>query len=82
MRRVVQDGVELELETVRGIDDEGTDVWILTRVQSKRGIDLPGFKPAVHEHIVLIARSSAPARRVKTQSGGWLRVLGGSLGDR
>ena len=82
MRRVVQDGVELELETVRGIDDEGTDVWVLTRVQSKRGIDLPGFKPAVHEHIVLIARSSAPARRVKTQSGGWLRVLGGSLGDR
>jgi hypothetical protein len=82
MRRVVSDGVELELDTLRGIDDEGTDVWILTRVQSKRGIDLPGFKPAVHEHIVLIARSSAPARRVKTQSGGWLRVLGGSLGDR
>ncbi|MFV8754254.1 hypothetical protein ACNOYE_27230 [Nannocystaceae bacterium ST9] len=82
MRRVVQDGVELELETVRGLDDDGTDVWILTRVQSKRGIDLPGFKPAVHEHIVLLARSSAPARRVKTQSGGWLRLLGGSLGDR
>jgi hypothetical protein len=81
MRRVVRDGVELELETIRGIDDEGTDVWILTRVQSKRGIELAGFKPAVHEHIVLMARSSAPARRVKTQSGGWLRVLGGSLGD-
>lgn len=81
MRRVVRDGVELELETIRGIGDEGTDVWILTRVQSKRGIELPGFKPAVHEHIVLMARSSSPARRVKTQSGGWLRVLGGSLGD-
>jgi CHASE2 domain-containing sensor protein len=81
MRRVVQDGVELELETVRGIDDDGSDVWVLTRVKSKRGIDLPGFKPAVHEHIVLMARSSVPAQRVRTRSGGWLRVLGGSLGD-
>lgn len=79
MRRVVQDGVELELDTVRGIDDEGSDVWVLTRVKSKRGIDLPGFKPAVHEHIVLMARSSVPAQRVKTRSGGWLRVLGGNL---
>ncbi len=82
MRKVVREGVELELDAVRGNDDEGDDVWVLTRVESRRGIDLPGFKPALHEHIVLMARSSIPARRVQTQSGGWLRVLGGSVGER
>jgi hypothetical protein len=50
-------------------------VWVLSRIRSKRGIDLPGFKPAVHEHILLMARSSAPAQTIRTRSGGLLRVL-------
>lgn len=78
MRKVVRTGVEIELDAVAGLEDTGDDVWVLSRIRSKRGIDLPGFKPAVHEHILLMARSSAPAQTIKTRSGGFLRVLGKS----
>jgi CHASE2 domain-containing sensor protein len=75
LRKVVADGVEIELDSQPGLEDPGDDVWVLSRIRSKRGIDLPGFKPAVHEHILLMARSSAPAQTIRTRSGGLLRVL-------
>jgi CHASE2 domain-containing sensor protein len=75
LRKVVAEGVEIELDAQPGIEDPGHDVWVLSRIRSKRGIDLPGFKPAVHEHILLMARSSAPAQTIRTRSGGLLRVL-------
>jgi CHASE2 domain-containing sensor protein len=75
LRKVVVEGVEIELDAQPGIEDPGHDVWVLSRIRSKRGIDLPGFKPAVHEHILLMARSSAPAQTIRTRSGGLLRVL-------
>jgi GAF domain-containing protein len=78
LRIVVGNGVELELDAIPGLDDDGDDVWVLSRIRSKRGIDLPGFKPALDEHILLMARSSAPAQTIKTRSGAFLRVLGGS----
>jgi|GEM_PF-2150965 len=78
MRKVVRSGVEIELDAVAGLEGTGEDVWVLSRIRSKRGIDLPGFKPAVHEHILLMARSSAPAHTIQTRSGNVLRVLGGS----
>jgi hypothetical protein len=78
LRNVVGNGVELEVDAKPGIDDDGDDVWVLSRIRSKRGIDLPGFKPALDEHILLMARSSAPAQTIKTRSGAFLRVLGGS----
>ncbi|MCA9684995.1 MAG: hypothetical protein KC457_22625, partial [Myxococcales bacterium] len=78
MRKVVNDGVEVELESVNGLDGEGDDVvWVMSRIRSKRAIELPGFKAAVHEHILLMARSSAPAKTIKTRSGHLLRVLSG-----
>ncbi len=77
MRKVVRNGVAIELDAVPGIEDSG-DVWVMSRIQSKRSIDLPGFKPAVNEHILLMARSSTPAQTVKTPSGAVLRVLSGS----
>src|SRR5690606_26314762 len=76
MRNVIGNGVEIELEAVPGIDDPGDDIWVLSRIRSQRGIDLPGFKPALHEHILLTAHSSAPAQTIKTRSGTYLRVLG------
>lgn len=76
MRNVVGNGVEIELEAVPGIDEPSDDIWVLSRIHSQRGIDLPGFKPAVHEHILLMAHSSAPTRTIKTRSGAYLRVLG------
>lgn len=75
MRKVMTEGHEIELDAQPGIEDPGDDVWVLSRIRSKRGIELPGFKPAVHEHILLMARSSAPALTVRTRSGGLLRVL-------
>lgn len=81
MRKVITDGHEIELDATAGIEDPGDDVWVLSRIRSKRGIDLPGFKPAVHEHILLMARSSAPAQTIRTRSGGLLRVLRGGSGD-
>ncbi|MFO7567067.1 MAG: CHASE2 domain-containing protein [Enhygromyxa sp.] len=78
MRNVVGNGVEIELDAVPGIDDPGDEIWVLSRIQSHRGIDLPGFKPALHEHILLTAHSSAPAQTIKTRSGAYLRVLGKS----
>jgi hypothetical protein len=80
MRNVVGSGVEIEieLEAVPSIDDPGDDVWVLSRIRSQRGLDLPGFKPGVDEHILLMARSSAPAQTIKTRSGAFLRVLGRS----
>jgi hypothetical protein len=78
MRKVVGNGVEIELDAAPGIDDPGDDVWVLSRICSKRGVDLPGFKPGVDEHILLMARSSAPAQTIKTRSGAFLRVLGRS----
>jgi hypothetical protein len=75
LRKVVAEGVDIELDAQPGIEDPGDDVWVLSRIRSKRGIDLPGFKPAVHEHILLMARSSAPAQTIRTRSGGLLRVL-------
>lgn len=78
MRNVVGNSVEIELEAVPGIDDPGDDVWVLSLIRSQRGIDLPGFKPALHEHILLMAHSSAPAQTIKTRSGAFLRVLGKS----
>lgn len=82
MRKVLAaENVEIELEVKPGIEDPGDDVWILSRIRSKRGIDLPGFKPAVHEHILLMARSSAPAKTIRTRSGGLLRVLRGGFGE-
>jgi CHASE2 domain-containing sensor protein/GAF domain-containing protein len=81
MRKVINDGHEIELDATPGIEDPGDDVWVLSRIRSKRGIDLPGFKPAVHEHILLMARSSAPAQTIRTRSGGLLRVLRGGSGD-
>ncbi|PRQ07693.1 CHASE2 domain-containing protein [Enhygromyxa salina] len=80
MRKVINDGHEIELDATPGIEDPGDDVWVLSRIRSKRGIDLPGFKPAVHEHILLMARSSAPAQTIRTRSGGLLRVLRGGSG--
>ena len=77
MRNVITDGHEIELDVKPGIEDPGDDVWVLSRIRSKRGIDLPGFKPAVHEHILLTARSSAPAETIRTRSGGLLKVLRG-----
>lgn len=81
MRKVINDGHEIELDATPGIEDPGDDVWVLSRIRSKRGIDLPGFKPAVHEHILLMARSSAPAQTIRTRSGGLLRVLRGGSGE-
>ncbi|HVH99636.1 MAG TPA: CHASE2 domain-containing protein [Enhygromyxa sp.] len=78
LRNVVASGVEIELDAAPGIDDPGDDVWVLSRIHSKRGVDLPGFKPGVDEHILLLARSSAPAQTIKTRSGAFLRVLGRS----
>lgn len=80
LRKVVTEGVEIELDAQPGIEDPGHDVWVLSRIRSKRGIDLPGFKAAVHEHILLMARSSAPAQTVRTRSGGLLRVLRSGTG--
>jgi len=56
MREVIQRGVEVELPA--SADDE-PEVWVLSRIYSERGIGLPGFRPAVHEHILLSARPSA-----------------------
>ena len=81
MRKVINEGVELELEARPGVEKMVDDVWALSRIRSERAIGLPGFKSAVHEHIVLTARSSAPARREPTRSGGILPVLGGSGGS-
>ncbi|EDM76047.1 hypothetical protein PPSIR1_06753 [Plesiocystis pacifica SIR-1] len=81
MRKVVRDGMELELE-VENVNPDDPVVWMLSRIRSKRGIDLPGFKPAVHEHILLMARSSAPAKRHETRSGRILKVLGGAFGRK
>lgn len=78
MRNVVGNGVEIELDAVPGIDDPGDDVWVLSRICSQRGVDLPGFKPGADEHILLLARSSAPTQTIKTRSGAFLRVLGRS----
>ncbi len=80
MRKVVQSDVAIELDTIPGIIGAGdrVDVWVLSRIRSKHGIDLPGFRPAVHIHILLMARSSVPAKTVETRSGALLRVLGGS----
>jgi CHASE2 domain-containing sensor protein/GAF domain-containing protein len=80
LRKVVHEGVEIELDAKPGLEDPGDDVWVLSRIRSKRGIELPGFKPAVHEHILLVARSSAPAQTIRTRSGKLLRVLGGGSG--
>ncbi len=77
MRRVVRSGVALELDAGPGREERG-EVWVLSRIQSKRSIDLPGFKPAVHEHILLMARSAVPTQTVNTASGAVLRVLSGS----
>lgn len=78
MRKVVRDGVEIEIDAITGLEAADDDVWVMSRIRSKRGIDLPGFKPAIHEHILLMARSSAPAQTIATRSGGYLRVLGES----
>jgi CHASE2 domain-containing sensor protein len=79
MRKVVRTGVELELAAAPGVGvGDGDDVWVLTRIRSTRGLDLPGFRPATHDHIVLMARSYAPARTIATASGRFLRVLGTS----
>jgi hypothetical protein len=75
LRKVIANGVEIELDAQPGPEGPGDDVWVLSRIRSKRGIDLPGFKPAVHEHILLMARSSAPAQMIRTRSGCLLRVL-------
>ncbi len=61
-----------------GIEDPGHDVWVLSRVRSKRNIDLPGFKSAVNDHIVLMARSAAPAKVIRTSSGRELKVYSGT----
>jgi CHASE2 domain-containing sensor protein/GAF domain-containing protein len=69
MREVVQRGVELELP---GRSDDG-EVWVLSRIHSKRGIDLPGFRPAVHEHVLLTTRPAVAGEAVVTGKGRILR---------
>jgi hypothetical protein len=78
LRKLNTEGVEIALDAVPGIEDPGHDVWVLSRVRSKRNIDLPGFKAAVNEHIVLMARSAAPAKVIRTSSGRELKVYSGS----
>ncbi len=82
MRKVVSDGVEVELDSIPGDDGTGEDIWVMSRIRSKRGIELPGFKPAVHEHILLMARSAAPPTTVRTRSGNFLKVLSGKFGGQ
>jgi CHASE2 domain-containing sensor protein len=78
LRKLNTEGVEIALDAIPGIEDPGHDVWVLSRVRSKRNIDLPGFKSAVNEHIVLMARSAAPAKIIRTSSGRELKVFSGS----
>jgi hypothetical protein len=47
---------------------------VLTPIISEAGLELPGFRPAIRERLVLMARSAAPARSVETRSGALLRV--------
>lgn len=54
MRQVVRDGVELEF---RG--PSGEHVYTLTRIRFEEGSELPGLRPTVSEHLLLIARSVA-----------------------
>lgn len=78
MRKLATEADEIALDAVPGIEDPGHDVWVLSRVRSKRNIDLPGFKSAVNEHIVLMARSAAPAKVIRTSSGRELKVYSGA----
>lgn len=81
MRKVINEDVEVQLDVTGGLADSD-DQWVMSRIQSKRGIELPGFKPAVHEHILLMARPSSPVKTVRTRSGGVLKVLSGTFGGR
>jgi len=74
------DELELALDVQPGVEDPGNDdVWALSRIRTERAIGTSSsFRPAVHEHVLLVLRSEAPTSKdYRTRSGKILRALRG-----